>query len=403
MGFPFNNENVVLDKMIDLEIGNGIITPKINILNSRDDQNIKTKIKTTLTYAYNFIIFSIISWSILYAIVMAFYTKNIKYVGGYIFQVIFSSQYVLSIIYFKSNHLSKLLAENKKTEQLLNKRSIIAIIVTIFVSLLSTMLVVKGIDLTDYSVNNLIHKMNSPPLTILYFVTTFFGYLTFLINICIFSLVMHDHKQDVVNYTSRLKDYMSSSVTISEKVSRTSIEILELQERFNDSIDKLNALFSTMSVLGILHVFFTIEFWLSGTVVSTDVINLVMFFIIEYFYINSAQTLRTSINNISSEIKLPIHMGNLLQINNINRKLPSLEEFDNRKMYESIICTQIYTVQIIEYQSLQQLQSIINEPWACFEIFGLQISDTTIIQKMLGFLITIFISGSLYNALGFQI
>lgn len=400
LGFNIIKKSDLLTEMVDIELGDDSIVPKIR---SNSYQNKNEKQKRIIVCVYNFIIFCIISWQVFFGLVIAIQTKNIKYLGGYIFQLICSLQYLISIKYFRTNHLDNLLLENQNLIKILNNRSVVSFCISLIISTLLVVFITKGINMEKHSIPYLLYKHKKNGLWIFYFLSNFFGYLIFLINVSIFSVTMDSHKDDIIKYVTNLKNYMTSSVLISDKVSRLSIEILGLQDKFNDSVEKLNLLFSITSVLGLVHIFVTLNFWLSGIVISTDIINFVIFLLIEYIYINSIQTLKLSISNISNEIKLPIYMGNLLQKNNIDRKVHTLDDFNNKKLYESVICTQIYAVQIIEYQSLQQLQFIINEPWACFEIFGLKISDTTIIHKMLGILIAVFIADSLSSALSFQV
>jgi hypothetical protein len=173
------------------------------------------------------------------------------------------------------------------------------------------------------------------------------------------------------------------------------MEVIDLRQRFNESVEKTNLSFSSLSMLGLINIFFTINFWKIGKITSIDIINLTTFFIIEYFYINSAQKLRASINTISSDINLPVYINNYLQKNTFGRKIPKISQYDEKEMFESVIYTQISVIAIIEQQYLQQLQTIISGEWASFEIFGIKITDTSLIQKIFGLFITIFIAGNL--------
>lgn len=397
LGFQINSEDEKFDKMVEIELGENVIIPKMKSRkkNNKNDYN--------YNYIINIIIFCIISWQIFYAITNVINKKNMNYLNGCMFQIIFALQYLISVKYFKGDHLNNLLCDNDQLKIMLNKKIILTIITTIFISILLLIFVVEGINLKNESILNLINKKKSGGIFFIYFLSVFFGYLVFLTNISIFSVIMNEHTNDILKYIKNLEQYVSSSVSISEKVSRISIEIVEQQEKINESVQELNLLFSTTSALGLLYIFIITQLWSSGVIISTDIINFIIFVTIEYFYVKSAQVFRTLTNDISSKIKLPIYMSNLMQKNNINKKIHPIEHFDDDKIYETMICTQIYVIQIIEYQSLQQLQLIINEPWPCFELFGLQINDTTIIYKFIGIIMVVFIAGNLSDAFSFQI
>lgn len=389
------------DDFVDIEIGNNKIIPQMRLVN--EDQNTNTKLQIFIRYLWILIIFSLIAWSIIYALVLTISNNQIGYIGNYMFQIIFVTQYLFGVWYFKSNHLFKQIKQNKKMESDLEKYMMLVFFMSIALSLLSTSLIVIGEEVANTYTSYIFNKKSSPLLITLFFFDTFFGYLSFLTNACLFVIILYTHKNEIVDYTNGMQEYMESSVPISDKVSRISVEILDIRERFNESVNNLNLSFSSLSALGLIYVFFTITFWAHGKFMSIDIINLVTFLIIEYCYINSAQTLRSSIGIISNKIKLPVYMNNYLNRNNIDRKIPKLDVFGEKEIFEATVCTQIYVVQIIEYQSLQQLQAIVNDDWACFEIFGIQITDTKMIEKFLGIILTIFVAGNLSTIMSFNL
>lgn len=383
---------------VEVELNNGKIIPKIRLL--KDSHQELNKFKYIIKLIYNIVIFSLITWIIIYAIILTTQTAQTEYILGFVFQLIFSTQYLFGVKYFWSDHLFKKLYENRKLEKKFNKSMIVVLILTIIISLLSVIFVSSGVDVgTNFVLNKL---KQVPYIVVLFFVSNFFGYLTFLTNACVFVTIIRDHSSELKDYTDGIQEYMSSSISVSDKVSRISMEVIDLRHRFNESVDKLNLSFSSLSVLGIIDVFFAINFWKIGKITSINIINVITFFIIEYFYIISAQKLRASINTISLSINLPVYINNYLQKNTFGRKIPRISQYDEKEMFESVIHTQISVIEIIEQQSLQQLQTIINGEWESFEIFGIKITDTSLIQKILGLFITIFIAGNLSDASIFQ-
>ena len=403
----FRKPNEVNDDPVDIEIGKNGIMPKIKLMsNSNVNPNISTiedKIKMVFKYFYNLVIFVLISWSIVYAIILTIRTSRVDYIGGYMFQIIFLTQYAFGLKYFSSDHLFTKLADNKKMEKQFDTLMILTLVVSIILATASTTCVALDIDISPFSVMEALRQHMSTGVIALLFFDRLFGYLAFLTNASTFVTIMLNHKNEIVEYTNGIKEFMESSVPISDKVSRISVELIDLRERFNDSVEHLNLLFSSLSILGMIDIFFVIEFWVADKLNSMDIINLATFLFIEYFYINSAQKLRESINKISSDIKLPIYMNNYLQRNTLNRKIPIFANNNEKVIFDTLVHTQIYVVELIEYQSLQQLQIIINEEWSCFEIFGIKLNDTTLMQKLIGLIFTIFIAGNLTNIIAFQI
>lgn len=377
---------------------NNILVPIIE--KSQENKNLLTKTyKLVIRYIYIFLIFSLISWTIVWSIILTIQTNKSDYIVSYIFQIIFSLQYLIGVWYFDTDHLFKKLSMNTNMEKKFSFLILSSFIASIILSIVCTILTINGTEVEYYSISNELYKIMTPLLAVLVFFDKFFGYLSFLINSSAFIIIMADHKKEITNYTKRIKEFMISQVSTSEKVSTISIELLEMRERFNESVEQLNYFFSSLSILGIIDVFFVMKYLSIQKINSIEILNLIIFIIIEYSYIESAQKLRTSINSISNEIKLPIYMSNYLQKSLLNTKIPVININDEKVLlkviFDNIIEIKINAVEIIEYQSFNQLQQIINEEWECFQIFGLKLSDTLIVQKIMGLIITIFIAGNI--------
>jgi hypothetical protein len=414
--------------------------------NRNSEKNKIRKLVLVLKIIYNIFIFSIISWQIVYALIYSIQQNEILYFGGYLFQLIFATQYVIGLTYFKDDHFYKKMESNKKLEKYLSILFPICVCISVILSIITITFTYYNITLSKMSMLYVFSQHMSPFLIFLIVLDKFYGYFSFLINVSTFSIIIYDHHNEASEYTKRIEKYMQGSVTISDKMFSISTELIKIKDSYKTSVEKLNLMFSSLTILGLCYVSFTIKIMSNYQVDTINIINLVLFLIVEYVYIFTAQNFRSSASNISASIYRNVHAIHFLQKNNskqetiiaipndeidddddldstkkhqpyatisksksdnINKK--TLEEISKIHQSERSIKSHInllhiavrkihiYNAEIAENVTWSHLQEIVKKEWEPFQVLGIEIKDTLLIQKLIGAIIAIIIAKDLID------
>ena len=391
------------DCQINLELCEGNILP-VNI--SHDDNRIrlvnnKERFLYSVKYLYNAIILFFIVWSFIYSIVISVKNKNVDYVGGCVFQLLFSIQYVVGIWLFNHEYF---FTKIKKYTNMKKQLSLVLPIAVVFAMLLSIgycLIIFLNSKINQTSIFQLFRENSSPLLIVVIFIDKFYSYGSFLINVSIFVILMTQHQKEITEYSQHMKTYIASTVSIHDKVRSISMDLLTMNENLDKTIKKLNWFFSTTSILGLVSMFFITRSFVESGVSSLDMFNLILFLMIEYVYVSFAQKTRESINSINSNVTMVVCTNNYMQRDSVEIVVEETVMFDQQKQYQMISQNQIYLAEIAEGIQWMQLQKILELEWGTFEIFGIEIRDTSLIQKIVGILITILIASDLVDIISF--
>lgn len=141
-------------------------------------------------------------------------------------------------------------------------------------------------------------------------------------------------------------------------------------------------------------------------VCSFDLLNFVMFLITIYIYIDSVQKLKLSITDIVSGITLPIYTNNYFsKIEKINfAKKHIVDNIDNpseQDIKRLLVNINICVEQTLENIEWINLQKVLNLEWDSFQIFGIQITDTALIQKIISVIVTVSLASDLSSLISF--
>ena len=402
-----------------------------------------------LKILYNIFIFSLLSWQVLYALIYAIREREVIYFGGYLFQIIFSSQYIIGVLYFKDNHFYKKMESTKTLEKYLTIIYPICIIISMILSTLTITLTYHNITLSQMSMLYVFSQHMTPFLAALIVLDKFYGYSSFLINVVTFSIIIYDHQNEASDYTKRIETYMQGSVTISDKMSTISTELIKIKDAYDLSVTKLNTMFSSLTILGLCYVYFVIKISYDYEVDTMSIINMVLFLIVEYMYITFAQNFRSSASDIYSAIYRNVYAIHFLQKNNSKQEImiPIPDDSDDniewddkeinesrepvftgsdmsKKLLDEIYKTHqsdktikthinllhmavrkihIFSAEIAENVTWSHLQEIVNRKWASFQILGFEIDDTLLLQKLIGIAMVILIANDLGDIIAYQI
>lgn len=211
--------------------------------------------------------------------------------------------YIVLLAYFRSNYFEKILFDyysiKKKHnifENILDDRLIPILIITIslltvFVGILSNMFIYRLNDGngTNYYNTTDIYNFDDANLGVTLAINAIvglsdiYGYVLILSNSFIFFLVFMKHLMDLKGQVDKLvKKYSWSKDTQHTEVSTMCYEIMWLRNELENSIDKLEPLFVSNTLLGSIALGFIIEY---GEMTVFQIISLIYWFISQVTYL----------------------------------------------------------------------------------------------------------------------
>lgn len=374
-------------------------TPHITSITPTNKKKLK-KFYTILKIIYNILIFSILSWSIIYM----FINYNSTYIYKIIFQIFIIIQYILGILYCNNTNINKKIDKKFKIINNLIQPSLLIIILAIIITI-SICIGTIYLLLNDYIYiySELYKSQTEIPnikIILLLFVTLLYTYLSFFINICIFIINMIYHRAKILSFKQNLLEITESTISSFQKINIIAIQFAQLRDEYSKTISELNLFFSTLNVFGIIYIYIIIQINEISDIQYNEWINIGTILLVEIIYILSAQQLKTIILETKELINKP-----LLNIYNpqnmFDRKIPQItENVTNKNISDICILSYITIVEISELTTLNSIDKTINKEWESFNIFGLiEITDVTIFQKIIGIVFILLMIKNLPTAL----
>lgn len=382
------------DRELDIEMG----IDGVNVFDNSNLQNEMSKCAKGFIYTYRVLIWLIISWSIGFSVLYAITSHNINYFLRSIFQMIFSSHYILLIRYYSYHidHYYKKIHEYQNLKFIFNVVLIIGMIVVLIFTVIfvisMTLLNTQHVYGALYSASTISGKIL---LIIISLLDAFYSYTTFLISSCTFCLIMLSHKSNVLTYTEKIVDYDD---TTSPRIKMNNIvrEYPELRDDFSDTVTKMNKFFVTLNIFGIIGLYIVVKSLIDNTYNYIDLINGLLFICVDYIYISTIQKVRTSVKNILNAIVSSQVIHNMLRKK--DHIMPSLQGDMNIEKIGDAVNQNLKTLVTME-ESVEWLMilGIISQKWETFTLFGANIDDTGIIQKVFAIFIGLLISQNIAN------
>lgn len=375
-----NNTNVNLD----IEIGSNGINVTTGLINKESCQQKALRI---LKIVYNIFITVILSWTVIFSLYGAIAIGNQYYFYRSAFQCIFTLHYVLLLIYFRSNHFSNVVQKSKKLNTIFDILSICSIVLSLLVTVGS----VLETCLTSASTNvysDLFHYIDSPSgkwgIIILLIFNTLYNYLTFFMTILIYCIIMVNHKTNIVNYKHTIDEYIKTSTKLSNKIGIMTKDFSILHDEFSETVERLNKFFSVLNIFGLIGLFITIKSMINGNFNFINIFNSILFLIVDYVYISITQKVRKIVSDVTTIATSPLFIHKILKTQeNINVTIDN-DPFTVEKIGKITEKCLIYNA--IQNETLEWLvlYSTLTQEWETFKILGIEITDSTIIQKIVG-------------------
>lgn len=368
---PENNNNNLYLIDIRQDPTNGVL------IDTHETKQSGTKCCNVINNIYRVIIICIISWSILYALYYDIRNSELALSKNIIYQILFLSQYIISIMYFSEKHLYIKL-KNPDTQNAYNKTIKISLVVTIILTFLGAILFNFGFYISVYN------KFSCPGMTVLLAIDIFFSMLSFLVNMSTFCVIMMSHKEIIKKYTNNLTENNCNYTKDSDKITR---EFTEMRNDYTYTIKNTNSIFTILNIFGLLALYITIRNIKKNNFIVLDIVNTVIFIITDTIYIYSIKKVRQYIDLIKKKINSINPQSS--QIKNI---LSEEKENIQNKIYNTVYISLAGTMKNTEILNWMTLKEILSNDWESFNFFGFPITDSLIIQKIFGMLITMLIA-----------
>lgn len=398
VGYGLNRESLHELPLAVMTDSDGQMEPYASMSNN------KLKKYCKIGYAYNSLIFIIISWKIPYLLIISFCNNDMNTGGLASFPILISIQYLLGIKYFNGKHFySRLHEENikKRFNIYLMLSSLLGLILTIT----SIILLVCNINVFAYTAiyrnANIIQRIF---LSILAFVDMLFSNQIMVINCCSFVSNLISHKSDIVELTQRIETNITDSTSTGIKIGTIAQDYSTIKDKYGDTIESTKLIFSSLNFLGFIHISFLIAMLNNNTYYVLHIIYAILFVCVDIIFINVLQTVKSSVSKINGIISstpfIVSYFGipdNTLLSNNenddINTKINTMNENIKLNTYKLVMLDQN-----LDWFNFQY---ITNQEWDKYIVMGIEISDTKILGRIVGLILVLIIGKDLATLLNF--
>lgn len=392
LGFQLYKNDKVDD---DLDIESGITTGIRMVAVKRDNMTTHIKAIKNLKYLYNIFVVCILMWTVVASIIFASLTSNSTYFINSAYSIMFTFHYVYSIIYFKKNHIYDILEKHDNAKKTCETAVKVSLVATIGITILITIWLTSEKTIHIYTYLYDFNKMTNKNifLIILLIIDITYRYLTFFTTSITFCIVMLYHRTTIASYSAKVNNYVQRPTTSNTKINTIALEYTDIKEKFSRTVKLLNSFFVTMNIFGIIGLYSTIVYFQSSTYMLTLIIDSLLFVSIELIYIISVQTVRKKVSKIVGLLTSRQFVSSVCRTYNAGRNVELITGDHTMQnigsMTQNIL---ISTLSIDESIDWVVLEIIISKEWDTFNILGIKIEDTTILQKMLGMILLFVVS-----------
>lgn len=417
-------------KQIDIVIDDGVLTQEIVKVQKKFYK--RKSVRLVLNYIYSIFVGILLLIPIGFALIKSIINSEGKYFTSSFFQIMFLSQFLTGYLVYRDKYIKKNMSPLETYNYISLFVYILSLLVSISLSLLTILLVIFDSRIDNnkeiYNHTDLIGRI----FLVIYFgLHNFYAYNIFFVNGITFALILLSYKISIAQYKNKLESVLGGNLD-NIAISDILKEFTEIKSSYTKVVKSLNLMFSTMTILGLLGCYFaTLHF-------DTKYVNILTFIqggcfiIIAIVYIFSINRIKNSAEDIRKLISgnrfitvfLEKSEQNLLtgdvysdyEINPENNKSPSLQKnktFISRRsalLLDEIkdddvkrgqdVSKKIDTIKTMTYRNLINinengnsldwiiLYKKLSEDWEYFKILGFEITDVSLIQRVIAILIT---------------
>ncbi len=402
MDHPLQNTNWV--KTLLNVSGYGLHTEK----NDRTEYNLDLIVpnitptvskKNIFKWIYVALVFLTIGWTIIYAIIQTILTGDKVWLYRITFQLLIALQYLIAMSYFNKSDLFTKLNNLPALILPFKKMLVLSACVSVCVAITCLTLVIKGYRVFIYT--SIYKETKSTGILFLLFFDELFSYLTFLTNVSGFAINMMYHRDRLIFYNNKMGAFSLSSVSLAQKINSITVEYTYLKEEYGNTVDILNSFFVVLNTLGILHTYFVLNLIDTSTIQFKEFWDIILYFVVEYIYIMSAQKVKRALDSIAGVIQSPTYIDACIRRNTNEKILPNIPVTVTNEILGALsVQSYITTVEQSETIAWLVLKNIVSEEWATFNILGLvTIKESSVLQKIFGAVCAILLSSDIINLL----
>jgi hypothetical protein len=392
LGLQLYKKNII-DDNLDIEIGldNSVrmITGKSQGVTPRE------KMLKCLKYIYNLFIISVLAWTIIASFIISINTSSSAYFINCVYNIIFTIHYICSIKYFKKDHIYDILNKHANAKHICEIAILVSLIITVAIAISIVVCITSEKTVHVYSYFYDSGKMTTKNifLIILLIIDTIYSYITFFTISITFCIVMLYHKTTITSYSVRVDNYVHKPTASNAKINTIATEYTELKEKFSKTVKLLNNFFVSMNIFGIIGLYLTIIEFQTQTYEFTFIINTFLFVLIEIVYILSIQIVRKKVNKIMGLLTSKQFVSSVFRLYNTNRNIELISgTYTTQNIGIMVQHNLISTLSIDESIDWVVLNAVISKEWDTFNILGVKLEDTTILQKMIGVIFLFLVS-----------
>ena len=300
---------------------------------------IKSKIvltKYVLYILYSLIILGLFIYRILY--------YNINNIIDYIiciYFIIVPIQYIFGLIYFNSEHFYKKIKKIEIFNNNINSLSILVI----------TILMV----------------LNNNNYTILNIITNIYSWISIFININCFFIIFYYHLKEIKLFSNEIETRDWNNLMNNNNISVIIIKLSTIREEYNNSVNKLNNLFSYICILGGIITYIFIKLLIKGIILNRCIyINIILYITIQCLFSIIIYLINNSIDNIKNIIYSPVFINKYLVRHD---RFEELDIIINNNNIDSLIKENASSLDWI-ILSIQ-----LDKEWNQFKILGFKVKD----------------------------
>ena len=376
------------DDILDIETINNAIIPIYN------EQPIK---KCNMCYAYNSLIFALISWKIFYTLWFAIVKHDVNYGSIITFPILVIAQYGIGIVYFNKQYFHSKMTSTHIRQQyniFLGISSTIGFILTIvFIVFLWT-----DIDTGPYSelfVNQTIPIQSG--ISVLMFFDMLFSHQIIAINFTVFITNLVYDKKCILMMENDIINGVNSSFDTVVKINKIAGVYKSTKEQFEKNISETEPMFEAFSILTFIHLGF-----LAYTVVNNSnnnmyIIQLIyagLYISIYILFLHIINTVNKVAGNIDQLIKKNLFLANFFQDNSTLYVESNPHVTTEQSLDEAITILYFNSKKMIDLNQKivwKILRDEVKEEWATYTVMGfIKVDGTSIITKLLAVLVMIF-------------
>lgn len=384
--YIYNIKDVQINQITeeDGEIKDIIITKK--------NRTLSRMIVNILYIAFIFILHNFIPIFIIYN---SIHQNDIREFTQKLTYFIHPTQYYAGIIYFNKNHFTEFI---KYSDCNIKRLCILAITLSLITSLISLILLFSTkINITFF--RNILTDRTEINFLIGIFILVekFINHISLITNILVFISIIHHHTEKTRKFYDEFESILSSNITLQSIL----ISFSKLKSEHAQSIQNLNTMFTLLITFSVLSGYFILIYNEISDKILYFIITMSMLCIMIYLYL--IHRLKESVG----DIKKITNSTNFLSkyINEIEElNLDEHENLDSPKNKFKEIALKLSKKNTYEYQDIKiYMASIINknltewqiintklsDDWESFTLFGFDVDDTTIFQRLI-FLIGVF-------------